>query len=125
MSSPSEGPDAAGWADETPHAPPPALTSWRVVVTTFVVVVMAGCGYVAEFVAAVGTRPTCRATSPPGPPSFLVASAVITLLCGLVPALVVGIRHWRAALLVFALGAVVPLGLAVFVATRTTNGFCF
>lgn len=102
-----------------------SLSGVRIAVTTAVVIVMAGIGYVGEILAAFGTYPTCVATPPPGPPAFLAVSVVLTLICGGVPALVIGIRRGRPTLVAFAFGAIVPFGILVYLATRTNEGFCF
>ena len=96
----------------------------RLIVTGVATALMAAIGYVAEILAALGLYPSCVDTPPPGPPSFLLASAIIVLVCGGVPVLFVGWHRRGLALLVFGLGAVVPLGITVYLATRTGQGFC-
>ena len=104
---------------------PEPLSPLRLVITSVLVVLMAAVGYLAVVVAAFALYPTCVATAPPGPPSFLLACAAITFVCGFVPLLGVGLHRRRAAVVTFCLGAVVPLGLTIYVASRTGHGFCF
>lgn len=111
-------------SSEQPAPAPQPLTRMRIAVTAVAVLVMAAVGYVAEIIAAFGIYPSCVATPPPGPPGFLLASVIITVICGGVPALVVGVRRGRATLVAFACGAIVPFGVLVYLATRTNNGFC-
>lgn len=107
-----------------PPSPEPGVPTWRLVVTGVAVVLMAAAGYIGIVLASFTTYPTCVATPPPGPPAFLVSSAIITVVCGAVPALCFGVRRGQWTLVVFALGAIVPLGCALYVASRTGNGFC-